>query len=132
MVPVDIGGASANNEVAAIILQTLNRQFGEGYGENLYKIILEGALDAAFLPDCAAVAARLENELYFVKIKDETHIRTDLNALSKETSLKGIFVRRMLEKINIAGRDDARAAQVRRALYIGLKAFDSEVKRNAD
>ena len=130
VVPVDIGGVSSNNEAAAVILQTLNRQFGEAYGENLYKIILEGALDASFSPDCAAVAARLENELYFVKIKDETHIRADLSALSKETSLKGIFVRRMLEKINAAGKDDADTAQVRRALYIGLKAFDSEVKRN--
>nr|WP_319488805.1 DNA repair exonuclease [uncultured Caproiciproducens sp.] len=129
-VRVDVSGASANNEVAAIILHTLKQKFGETYSENLYKVILEGALGATFSPDCAAIAVRLEDELYFVKIKDETHIQVDVNALSKETSLKGIFVRKMLEKINAGLKDEAQAAQYRRALYIGLKAFDSEVKLN--
>ncbi len=128
-VRVDIGGVSANNEAAAVVLHTLQRQFGETYADNLYKIILEGALDASFSPDCAAIAARLENELYFVKLRDETRLRADLNALSKETSLKGIFVRRMLEKIGAAA-GEAQKEQLRRALDIGLKAFDSEVKLN--
>lgn len=128
-VRVDIGGVSANNEAAAVVLHTLQQQFGETYADNLYKIILEGALDVSYSPDCTAVAARLENELYYVKIKDETHLQADLGALSRETSLKGIFVRRMLEKINAASGEPQKE-QCRRALDIGLKAFDSEVKRN--
>ncbi|MBW7572215.1 metallophosphoesterase family protein [Caproiciproducens faecalis] len=128
-VRVDIGGVSANNEAAAVVLHTLQQQFGETYADNLYKIILEGALDVSYSPDCTGVAARLENELYYVKIKDETHLQADLGALSRETSLKGIFVRRMLEKINAASGEPQKE-QCRRALDIGLKAFDSEVKRN--
>jgi len=95
-------------------------------------VILEGALDASFTPDCVAITLRLQNELYFIKIKDETHLAVNFEELAKENSLKGIFTRKMLEKLNqsLSGNREQEVIQIRRALYIGIKAFDSEVTLN--
>ncbi len=131
-VHVDIGGAATNNEVAEIVIHTIKKKYGDTFAEHLYKVILEGALDEGFVPDCVAIALRLQSELYFIKIKDETHLAIDLDELSKETSLKGIFVRKMLDKLNqsVENKQEQEASQYRRALYIGIKAFDSEVTLN--
>ena len=130
--PVDISGASTNNEVSEIILKTIKIKYGQFYSKHLYKVILEGDLDANFKLDFEAVGIRLENEVYFIKFRDETHIEIDIKYLAKEASLKGIFVKKILEKINKSidsGKDDS-ANQYRKALYIGLKAFDGEVGYN--
>lgn len=104
----------------------------QSYSKHLYKVILEGAVDAGFKLDCEAVAARLASEVYFIKLRDETHIEIDMEALSKEASLKGIFVRKMLDKINksLDSENDIEAEKYRKALYLGLKAFDGEVGYN--
>lgn len=131
-VPVDISGALTNNETAEIILHTLKKKYGDMFSENLYKIIITGSIDSDYIPDCSKIAARLTNEVFYIKVKDETHIKIDLDELSKETSLKGIFVKKMLEKINscIEKNDEITTEQCRKAMYIGIKAFDSEVTQN--
>lgn len=128
-VPIDISGAATNQEAAAIVLHTLKQRYGDCCAENLYKVRLEGALDASYTPDCAAIAVRLADEFYYIKIKDETHVQADLSEFAKENSLKGIFVRKMLDKID-GCKAEEQESQYRRALYIGLKAFDSEVTLN--
>ena len=131
-VHVDIGSAVTNNEVADIVIHTIQKKYGEAFAQNLYKVILEGALDASFTPDCVAITLRLQNELYFIKIKDETHLAVNFEELAKENSLKGIFTSKMLEKLNqsLSGNREQEVIQIRRALYIGIKAFDSEVTLN--
>lgn len=129
---IDISGANTNNEVSEIVLETIKMKYGKFFEKHLYKIILEGAIDASFKLDCEAVAIRLEGEVYFIKLNDETHIEIDINSLAKEASLKGIFVRKMLDKINksLDSGNDASVEKYRKALYIGLKAFDGEVGYN--
>lgn len=129
---VDISGAHTNNEVAEIVFKTIEIKYGKLYSKHLYKIILEGALDANFRLDFEAVGIRLENKVYFIKFCDETHIEIDINTLAKEASLKGIFVRKIIDKINksIDSGNDVSVQQYRKALYIGLKAFDGEVGYN--
>jgi exonuclease SbcD len=126
---VKINSAATNNEVAEIVIHTIKQKYRETFADHLYKVILEGALDEGFAPDCVAIALMLQSELYFIKIKDETHLAINFDELSKETSLKGIFVRKMLDKLNqsIASNNEQGASEYRRALYIGIKAFDSEV-----
>ena len=128
----NISGANTNNEVAEIVLRTIKIKYGELYGNHLYKVILEGAIDGNFKLDCEAVAIRLESKVYFIKLRDETHIEIDINSLAKEASLKGIFVQKMMNKINksLDSGNDANVDQYRKALYIGLKAFDGEVGYN--
>jgi exonuclease SbcD len=126
-VHIDISGCATNNEAAEKVMTAIKQRYAENYNEHLYKIILEGAL-SGFTPDCVAIGLKLENELYFVKVKDRTHAAIDLEELANENSLKGIFVRKMLEKINHS--QETEASEYKRALYIGMKAFDSEVTLN--
>ncbi len=114
-------------DITSAILENLKASY-ENFAENLYKIELTGTIAEDFELNIAEITARLSNQLYFVKIKDSTEYRIDLAALASETSLKGVFVRNMLKKIDEA--DDKEL--LKRALKIGLKAFNSEVKYNED
>ena len=55
---------------------------------------------------------------------------TDTEKLANEVSLKGLFVKNMLERINNAFDGEREALQ--NALKLGLRAFGSEVAYNED
>ena len=50
-----------------------------------------------------------------IKLKDKTKVEYDLEKISKEQSLKGIFVKELLEQINEENRE-----QILESIYIGL------------
>ena len=106
------------------ILEFLKEKYGENYCENLYKIELMGETDDNSQIDISDLTARLSEKLYFVKLRDKTQIKIDLEALSKEKTLKGIFVKKMLEKIESCEEKQ----KYETALKLGLKAFEGEVK----
>lgn len=56
-----------------------------------------------------------------IKIKDNTSLNYDFEKLSRENNLKGIFIKKMLEKINSA-QSDTEKKELEKALEIG---FDS-------
>ena len=117
------------NEIGTLtdgILNLLRQKYGNGFQDNLYKIELTGNVDEDTAIDTTDLTVRLSEQLYFVKIKDKTQIKTDLVTLSKEPSLKGIFVKRMLEKIE--NSDETEKQKLQNALDLGLKAFSGEVK----
>lgn len=124
-VNIDISAATDNETAASVILDELKSRFGENYGKNLYKIILTGGLSEEVRINTAEIKARLDNEVFYLKIKNCTHIDTDLSVLAHENTLKGKFVKIMLEKINAEPQN---AEKLKTALGIGLKAFRSEVK----
>ena len=127
---IDISGLSDANEITDLIFKTLYTEQGENYKENLYKIELIGGISPDTELYLAEIESRLSCELYFVKIKDHTEISVDLESLSAEISLKGIFVKKMLEKIENADAEQKSVYQ--KALQLGLKAFSGEVKYNED
>lgn len=127
---INIEGLSSGEEIATHILNILKEKFGANFGDNLYKLHLVGKLPETTEIYCDEIKSRIENSLYFVKIKDMTEVDIDLSAMSEEISLKGIFVRRMLNKINAAAETDKPLLQ--EALNIGLKAFSREVKYDED
>ncbi len=100
----------------------------QNYADNLYKIELVGSIPPEAELNIAEITTRLSNVLYFVKIKDKTEFLLDLELLATEPTLKGVFVKNMLEKLKTAEDTEA----VKRALNIGLRAFNSEVKYNED
>ena len=68
--------------------------------------------------------------MYFAKIKDKTAPFIDIQKLKAENSLKGIFVKNMLNRIENAS--DSEKETLIAALNLGLKAFKSEVSYNED
>lgn len=127
---IDVSEISGSETIAERTINILKEKYGENYADNLYKIELIGETE----PDCeiitAEIKSRLNDVLYFVKVKDSTEIKVDFETLANETSLKGIFVKKMLEKISSV--DEAQKETYKNALKLGLKAFSVEVKYNED
>lgn len=127
---VDISGLAdpASQEQAAV--QRLERDYGEGWRENFYKIYLRGS--CSLTPDgLRALQARLSERLYFCRLRDETAPAEDWEALSQETSLKGMFVKEMLRRMG-AAKTEEELEKNRRALRLGLKALEGEVEADED
>lgn len=119
-------GDISSSELCDKILAELKESFGDEYSENLYKIELCGEISPELEIDTKEISLRLEEMLFFVKVIDSTEIKLDLNELANEPSLKGIFVRKMLGRIDEASENEKE--KYKKALKIGLKAFTREVK----
>lgn len=114
-------------DIAAHVLKILEENH-QNFADNLYKIELTGLIPEGFELNKDELCARISNQVYFVKIKDSTEYKIDFEALAHETSLKGVFVKNMLAKINQSPDNEA----LKSALKLGLKAFTGEVKYNED
>ena len=126
----DLSEAANTDEAEKHILDNLLFEFGENYDRNLYKIILMGTCENLGEINLPELLSRLKGKLYFVKLKNRLKQKLDLDLLSKEISLRGLFVNRMLEKIKAANEDDKK--KLIDALYLGLEAFDGEVAYDED
>ena len=122
---IDISGLASSNEVADKILQDIKSKYADNFADNLYKIILSGKVDEGTVISLPEITARLNDVLYFAKLRDKTEVEVDFESISQENTLKGIFVKNMLVKINAA--DQAEKELLKAALNIGLKAFSGEV-----
>ena len=122
---VDISGLATSNEIAEQILNYLKEKYPDTYADNLYKIILVGSIDDGVRLSLAEITTRLNDSVYFAKLRDKTEIKLDYETLSKENTLKGVFVKNMLTKIESAEENEKE--QLLYALNIGIKAFSGEV-----
>ena len=68
---------------------------------------------------------RLEETLHWVQVEDQTMPDADKVLVAEEDSLKGLFVRQMLERIRSAQEEEQQ--QYQQALRLGLAAFEGEV-----
>ena len=125
-VSVDITSLTTNSKIIGRIHDTLKEKYGERYTENLYRISLTGKTPDGFIPAVNQISAELEEKLFYVKVANRTRPDIDIGNLAADFSLKGIFVKKMLEKISSCSSDEEKE-QYENALYIGLKAFDGEV-----
>ena len=86
--------------------------------KNLYKIILFGECD--FVIDTAVICDAIS--AFYVKVVDNTTQKIDLLAISEDFSVKGLFVKKMLEKM----KEEGETEELRRALSFGLAAIRGE------
>ena len=126
---IDISNTT-ETEIAPKILDTLFRNYGDDFNQNLYKIELIGDISPETNINLTEITARIADRVYFVKVKNNTHLTLNLNTLTEEKSLRGIFVKKMLKKIEMA--DESQKEKYQNALELGLKAFNTEVKYNED
>ncbi len=127
---VDITGITSSAEISAAVTAQLKEKYGDGFGENLYKIELTGSVKEDFNLNLTEILSRVSEKVYFAKIKDRTELLIDTEKLANEVSLKGLFVKNMLEKISNA--PDGERAELENALKLGLKAFGTEVAYDED
>lgn len=127
---IDITDLNSTAEISAAVIEALREKYGAEYGENLYKIELTGSKAEDFNLNLTEILSRVSEKVYFAKIKDKTELLIDTERLAGEISLKGLFVKNMLERINNA--QECERAELEAALKLGLKAFGSEVAYNED
>lgn len=95
-------------------------------GSDLYNIIFKGVCAAGFRINTGLVADSLKDKAFFIKIKDETIPDYDFENIKKEPGLRGLFTRKMLEKITAAEDEDERRI-AEDALYFGMAAIDQGI-----
>ncbi len=125
----DVTGLKSNGEINDKILELLRDKYGEAFAENLYKIKLVGSISPESEILTQELEARLNDELYFAKVRDNTEWLLNLEVLAEENSLKGVFVKRMLA---LTSEHKQESELYKKALSLGLKAFKGEVKYNED
>jgi len=77
-----------------------------------YKIILSGIRNIEI--DTSELIKYIENK-NIIKLKDKTKVEYNLEKISKEQSLKGLFVKELLEQINEENKEE-----ILESIYIGL------------
>lgn len=127
---IDVSDTQNADKILEKIVSTLSEKYGEAYGENLYKIRITGELSEEFDVPLSEISQRLAERVFFAKIKDNTQIYIDKEVIAAENTLKGIFVKNMLNKIE--GADNEQKPILQKALDLGLKAFHKEVLWNED
>ena len=127
---IDISDVLNSTEIADKVLGILRDKYAENYADNLYKITLTGSVDEQTVINLAEIEIRLNEFLYFAKVRNNTQLAIDLEILAQEKSLKGIFVKKMLEKL--VNADDEEKQRLTSALQLGLRAFNTEVAYDED
>lgn len=130
----EIEDTSGTMEIIDKIKKEMKRKYGNEYSKHLYKIILRGRRPVKISIDLDEIKIRLEREVFFVKVKDETMPEINTEELTKELSLRGIFLRKIQDKIiehEKAGNQEEKE-KYEKAMKIGLKAFYSEVLYHED
>lgn len=127
---IDVTGINSSAEISTAAVTLLREKYGEQYGENLYKIELTGSISEDFNLNLTEILSRVSEKVYYAKIKDRTELSVDTEKLAGEISLKGLFVKNMLERINSANEEEREALE--NALKLGLRAFGTEVVYNED
>jgi DNA repair exonuclease SbcCD nuclease subunit len=117
---VDISGCTDSEQAADLIAREMATQ---GKSSDLFRITLAGYLPRGVQIAVEEMAGRLRDAAFYLKLKDRTRPDYDLEAISREKGLRGLFTRKMLEKASLAGDDEA-ASLVMKALYYGLEAID--------
>lgn len=116
-------------EIADFILNKIKSDYGDDHSKNLYRITLTGEISADSSIAASQIQAILSSHTAHITIYDETNPDlTNISQLANEQSLRGIFVKKMLERINNAPPEEQR--HYKSSLKLGLKAFNMGVMLN--
>ncbi len=122
----DITECKNSIEVSTKILNKIKQKHPLDFGNNLYRIYLTGTLNTDFSLNMTQVESILNQELSYAKVYDNTDTDfSNIKTIANESSLRGIFVQKMLEMSENAGSENLDAYN--KALKLGLKAFEKEV-----
>lgn len=115
---IDIGDVESTDMLTEKISNTLCRYDSR---KNILRINLTGRLNQDFHVDVGFLERRFETDCFSVWFTDNTKPGYDLEALSKEKTLAGVFVKKMKERIDNA--DEKEKPVLEKALYFGLEAL---------
>lgn len=109
---IDISNLCSEEE----LIETINQK--ERKDNKYYEYIFIGNKNIEI--DTNKILKLLEDKK-IIKLKDKSKLKIDLEQISKEKSLKGIFVKEILNEIN---EDESNKAEILRIIEIGLNAMN--------
>ncbi len=124
---IDISDIEYFDYVYEKIIGFLKENFKDTYNSNAYRITLEGAIPEDLVIDKVLLEQKLQKDIFYVKIIDNSEIKIDEKKLQLRKDLKSIFIRNMLNKIHNSA-DSSEVKIAKEALKIGIKAFRKDVK----
>lgn len=101
--------------------KALQNAMPETAASDLCRVIFTGETDERGV-DIKSITERFASDFFHLELRDETHIRDDIWARSREDSLRGLFLRDLREKYNTAGERER--TQLEKAARFGLAALD--------
>ncbi|MBK1811386.1 DNA repair exonuclease [Clostridium sp. YIM B02505] len=123
---VNISDAMNYDDIKEKILKITSE---ESRNKNLYKIILTGEIHEEFNIDVELMLNKLVEHFYFIKLEDSTKIKMDIAEVIEEHSVKGIFAKKILEKIDQCTEDERAIYEL--ALKIGIQSLsEGEIRLN--
>ncbi len=121
---VDISGSCDDEQAAERIEEAASSWLTANRPpeDRMLSVTLKGRVERDYRVNCPYLESRFEDKFFYIKILDRTAPDYVLDELEKEPGLKGIFVRKMREKINSTSEHEKEL--LKRALYYGLEALD--------
>lgn len=122
---IDVSSAYGYEELRDRIVTSID---AEKRKNNFYKLVLVGEIAEDFNIDETILAEKLKKDFYFCKIVDKTIVKYDFDELSKGYSVKSIFVKKMIKKIEDTDNEEEKEV-IKLALKLGLRSLsESEIK----
>ncbi len=116
-IAIELNCPSSYEEIVSLILeQAVERN-------DLYKIVLKGFVSLDFIIHTEVLQEKLQDSLYFCKIRNQTRLPVPYEAIAEQYSLRGIFVKNMLAKIR---QEPEREDELMLALQAGLAAMEGK------
>lgn len=117
-VRVDITGLSHESAVDEAVQKAVS-----GLSGQLVRIVLCGAREEGLELDTDVLKGRIEGP-FFVRVKDETALSLDYDAMEKEQSLRGLYIRMLKERME-RETDEEQRKILEEALVMGVEALRS-------
>jgi len=115
---LDCDGFTSREQILDAILQQRGSFFD---ARTILRIRLEGAIDTKLDLSFTELEERLAGEVLHIEWQDETHPSIDFDAIARERTLRGRFVRQLSERIESASEKER--AVLQRALLYGVQAL---------
>ena len=101
----DISECDSSLEIVErVIKEKVEKEINE---EDLVKVVLTGEINVGCEKNIDFIKKQLEDEFFFVKVKDESTYFVDFNSYINDKSLKGEFVRTVMKQCDISESDKA-------------------------
>lgn len=117
---IDISNSVSYDEVRLKILSSIKE---EERKNNFYKIILKGEIESYINLKEDIILEKIKDDFYFVKVIDKTGVKLDFDEISKDYSIKGVYAKKLLEKM---GEEDCDKEVLQMALKLGIQCLSHE------
>jgi len=119
-IEVKITGCMTNEQAAERAEEAMRQA---GCSEDLYRISLSGYISHDFKIDAGQITDLLMTKAFYIRVADQTAPEYDFEQIAEEPGLRGLFVRKMLDRA-LAAREPEEKALVMQALYYGIEAIN--------